>query len=71
MTRLFPDGYRARPEQAILFTVEAWDQNCPQHIPQMFHAEDVAAAIGRLEGRISALEAENASLRAKMDAKPS
>jgi predicted pyridoxine 5'-phosphate oxidase superfamily flavin-nucleotide-binding protein len=64
VARLFPDGYRARPEQAILFTVEAWDQNCPQHIPQMFHAEDVAAAIERLEGRVSALEAENAALRA-------
>ena len=43
---LFPDGYKARAEQAIVFTVEAWDLNCPQHIPQMFFAEDVAA-IGR------------------------
>jgi predicted pyridoxine 5'-phosphate oxidase superfamily flavin-nucleotide-binding protein len=65
VARLFPDGYRARPEQAILFTIEAWDQNCPQHIPQMFHAEDVAAAIDRLETRVASLEAENAALRAK------
>lgn len=28
--QLMPEGYRARPEQAILFYVEAWDVNCPQ-----------------------------------------
>lgn len=60
--RLMPEGYRARPQQVILFTVEAWDSNCPQHIPQKFDAADVAAAIGRLEERIAALEAENARL---------
>ncbi len=70
IARLFPDGYRARPEQAILFTVEAWDRNCPQHIPQLFHAEDVAAAIERLEARIAALEAENAALRARVSGNP-
>lgn len=39
--RLTPDGYRARAEQVILFEVDAWDSNCPQHIPQMFHSDDV------------------------------
>jgi predicted pyridoxine 5'-phosphate oxidase superfamily flavin-nucleotide-binding protein len=63
IARLFPDDYRARPEAAILFKVEAWDANCPQHIPQMLFAEDVAAAIERLNERIAALEAENARLR--------
>jgi predicted pyridoxine 5'-phosphate oxidase superfamily flavin-nucleotide-binding protein len=66
IARLFPGGYRARPEQAILFTIEAWDRNCPQHIPQMFHTEDVAGAIERLEARIGALEAENTALRTKV-----
>jgi predicted pyridoxine 5'-phosphate oxidase superfamily flavin-nucleotide-binding protein len=42
-----PQGYKARPEAVILFTVEAWDANCPQHIPQMLFAEDVAAAVSR------------------------
>lgn len=32
------EGYRARPEQALLLTVRAWDVNCPQHIPRMVHA---------------------------------
>jgi hypothetical protein len=63
IARLFPEGYKARPEAAILFTVEAWDANCPQHIPQMVFAEDVAAAIEPLNERIAALEAENARLR--------
>ena len=63
IARLFPEDYRARPEAAILFTVEAWDANCPQHIPQMVFAEDVAAAIAVLNERIAALEAENARLR--------
>jgi hypothetical protein len=63
IARLFPESYRARPEAAILFTVEAWDANCPQHIPQMLFAEDVAAAIEALNERIAALKAENARLR--------
>jgi predicted pyridoxine 5'-phosphate oxidase superfamily flavin-nucleotide-binding protein len=31
-------GYPGRPEQAILFSVEAWDENCSQHIPRRFDA---------------------------------
>jgi len=64
--RLMPDGYRARPEQVILFTIEAWDVNCPQHIPRKFDAADVAAAVSRFEDRIAALEADNAALRAQI-----
>ncbi len=64
--KLMPEGYRARPEQAILFEVEAWDINCPQHIPQKLDAAEVAEAVGRLESRIAVLEAENKALRAKV-----
>lgn len=66
LARLMPEGYDARPEQAILFTIEAWDVNCPQHIPQKLDATDVAAAIEHLEHRINELEAENARLRASL-----
>ena len=62
---LMPEGYKARPEQAILFTVAAWDTNCPQHIPQRFEAADVVAALGERDRRIEALEAEIARLRAE------
>ena len=61
--RLMPQGYRARPEQVILFTVSAWDSNCSQHIPQRFEAADVAAAIAKREARIAELEAEVNTLR--------
>jgi predicted pyridoxine 5'-phosphate oxidase superfamily flavin-nucleotide-binding protein len=65
MQRLMPMGYRARGEQAILFSVAAWDVNCPQHIPQRFEAADVAAALAERDGRIAALEAEIAALKEK------
>ena len=61
---LMPEGYRAKPEQVILFTVAAWDANCPQHIPQRFEAADVAAALAERDKRIAALEAEVARLSA-------
>jgi predicted pyridoxine 5'-phosphate oxidase superfamily flavin-nucleotide-binding protein len=63
IAKLMPEGYAARPEQAVLFTVEAWDSNCHQHIPQKFDAVDVAATLERLQARIDELEAENAELR--------
>jgi uncharacterized protein len=63
LARLWPEGYQARPEQVILFEVEAWDTNCPQHIPQMFHAEDVGRTIEQFQARIRELEAEVAALK--------
>jgi hypothetical protein len=55
---LMPKGYKARPEQVIVFKVAAWDTNCRQHIPQKFDAADVAAALAARDARIAALEAE-------------
>jgi predicted pyridoxine 5'-phosphate oxidase superfamily flavin-nucleotide-binding protein len=62
--RLMPEGYAAKPEQTILFTVTAWNANCPQHIPQMFQAADVTAALEQRDKRIAELEAEVARLGA-------
>ena len=61
--KLMPADYPARPEQALLFTITAWDVNCPQHIPQRFEAADVQAAIELRDRRIAQLEAEVADLR--------
>jgi predicted pyridoxine 5'-phosphate oxidase superfamily flavin-nucleotide-binding protein len=59
---LMPAGYKARPEQVILFKVSAWDTNCPQHIPQKFDAAEVAVALASRDARIAELEAEVAKL---------
>ena len=63
LARLTPPDYRARVEQAIVFTVSAWDANCPQHIPQRFNAADVTAALAERDRRIVELEAELERLR--------
>ena len=65
---LMPKGYRARPEQAILFRIAAWDTNCPQHIPQKFDAADVQQAMTEAGTRIAELEAEVARLKAQVAA---
>src|SRR5258707_4437784 len=62
---LMPQGYKARPEQVILFKISAWDTNCPQHIPQKFDAADVAAALASRDARIAELEAELATLKSR------
>lgn len=64
VARLTPEGYRARPEQVILFEIDAWDANCPQHIPQMFAADDVAAALAGRDAKIKALETQLEALKA-------
>src|ERR1700710_1843214 len=65
---LMPAGYRARPEQVIVFKISAWDTNCPQHIPQKFDAADVAAALAARDGRIA--EEELATLRRSSSPSP-
>jgi predicted pyridoxine 5'-phosphate oxidase superfamily flavin-nucleotide-binding protein len=55
---LAPAGYGARIEQAIVIRVDAWDVNCPQHIPQLVDAAAVTAALAERDARIAALEAE-------------
>lgn len=58
LASLAPDGYSAKPEQAIVIDIVAWDANCPQHIPQRLEAADVALALAERDERIAALEAE-------------
>ena len=55
-------GYEAQAERAILIQVEAWDWNCPQHIPLKFSEEQVAGMTAPLQARIQALEAQVANL---------
>jgi uncharacterized protein len=61
---LMPADYKARAEQVTLFTVTAWDSNCPQHIPKRFEAADVVAALAAKDHEIATLKAEVARLAA-------
>jgi|TARA_R110000782_G_scaffold250167_2_gene337420 hypothetical protein len=60
---LIPKDYEARPEQALLFTVVAWDTNCPQHIPRRFDAADFAMVVASRDERIAELESEIRQLK--------
>jgi hypothetical protein len=64
--RLFDKGYKARPERAIVFTIEAWDVNCSSHIVARFTEADLEDALKTIQAKIVALEAENAQLHARL-----
>jgi len=64
LAKLMPKAYKARPEQVIVFTITAWDSNCPQHIPQKLDLADVIAVVADRDQRIKELEAEVARLKA-------
>jgi len=64
--RLFDAGYKAKPERAILFTIEAWDVNCSQHIVTRFTESEIEEAFEAVRGKVEELQAENARLRAQL-----
>ncbi len=66
LAALMPTGYAARGEQVIVFTVKAWDVNCPKHIPQVLPAADVQRVLEENASRIAALEAEVVRLTASL-----
>jgi predicted pyridoxine 5'-phosphate oxidase superfamily flavin-nucleotide-binding protein len=55
--------YPGNVERAIVFRIEAWDVNCPQHIRKRFSQRQVAPVIEELQAKIAALEAEVNRLR--------
>lgn len=57
IAKLMPAHYGAKAEQVIVFTVRAWDSNCPQHIPVRFDAAAVKLALDKRDQRIQELEA--------------
>jgi hypothetical protein len=63
MERLVDPTYKARPERAIAFTIEAWDVNCRQHIIPRYSEAEIAPAVDRLAQRIKDLEEEVARLK--------
>jgi predicted pyridoxine 5'-phosphate oxidase superfamily flavin-nucleotide-binding protein len=63
VTQLVDPAYKGHPERAIVFTIKAWDANCPQHITRRYTEEDIGITVQALHDRIAELEAENRALR--------
>ena len=70
IARLFDHGYKAKPERVILFTIEAWDVNCSQHIVTRFTEAEIEEAFAIVQEKVAALQAENEFLRAQLAARP-
>ena len=66
LARLVEPHYQGHPERAIVFTVAAWDANCPQHITPRLTEEEIAPTVQALHDRIATLEAENGALRGQL-----
>ncbi|MEO1001000.1 MAG: pyridoxamine 5'-phosphate oxidase family protein, partial [Pseudomonadota bacterium] len=64
IARLMPEGYRARPERAVVIEVASLDWNCPQHIPQRLTLEELEPHLAPMREELERLKRENAALRA-------
>ena len=58
LDRLHSSDYKAKPERAIVFNIEAWDINCPQHIRQRFTKDELKPEFDKLKNRIAELEGQ-------------
>ncbi len=58
LERLQDPEYPGRVERAILFSIEAWDVNCPQHIHKRYSQKVVAPIISKLQGQVQELQAK-------------
>jgi len=58
LDQLRDPSYPGKVERAILFEIEAWDVNCPQHIHKRFSQKQVAPVIEQLQARIAELDAK-------------
>jgi predicted pyridoxine 5'-phosphate oxidase superfamily flavin-nucleotide-binding protein len=54
-----------RTQRQMMIRVEAFDWNCPQHIPVRFEAEEVQRALDERDRRIARLESELAEAQRK------
>ncbi len=61
--RLRVPDYPGRVERVILFEIEAWDINCPQHIHKRFPQREVAPVVEQLQQRVQELKAQLVTLQ--------
>jgi uncharacterized protein len=70
LDRLADPAYPGKVERAIVFTVAAWDVNCPQHIQRRFGERQIAPVIEKFQTRIAELEAEVERLKSNTRPNP-
>jgi len=63
---LHDDSYKARPERAVVITVEGFDWNCPQHLPVRLTMEELQPVLAPFQNELAQLRQENAELRARL-----
>lgn len=62
-------NYKARVERAVIYHVEAFDWNCPQHITPRWTEDELAPMMTEMQDRVRELERENDMLRREIDQK--
>lgn len=67
VAQLHDADYRGRPERAVDITVEAFDWNCPQHIPQRLTLDELAPQLAPLRNEVAQLRAENERLKSALE----
>ncbi|RYY10927.1 MAG: pyridoxamine 5'-phosphate oxidase [Chitinophagaceae bacterium] len=60
------DEYNFRPERMILFHIDAYDWNCPQHITPRYTLADIEELFNSQADHIKNLEAELKALKEKL-----
>ncbi len=70
VARLHDPAYKARPERAVIITVQAFDWNCPQHLPERYTLEELEPALSQLREELQRLRAENAALKGESPPAP-
>ena len=59
-------GYKAKVERALIFHLEAFDWNCPQHITPRYTKEELQPIFDSMESQLRQLQAENSDLRSQL-----
>jgi uncharacterized protein len=66
VAKLQIEGYRGLPERAVVITIEAFDWNCPQHIPQRLTVQELEPYLADMRDQIAKLADENRILKAEL-----
>jgi predicted pyridoxine 5'-phosphate oxidase superfamily flavin-nucleotide-binding protein len=68
LSKLDLGDYQYRPERMMLFHIEAYDWNCPQHIIPRYTVDEIEKALKPQLNKIEQLEKENLLLKQKIAA---